>query len=130
MCFLPGRPNHGRENGSNGDLVQRNLFQQAGAPKTVVFSTPDPAAAHCQPTPPTHCPGDSWILTGKSGSVLMGSLLPSPGSWCAQDFLCALQDSSNPTGLQSQILWGFSIPLPDPQVGKSVVGPRTFAIVL
>ena len=31
---------------------------------------------------------------------------------------------SNPTGLQSQILWGFSIPLPDPQVGKSVLGPR------
>ena len=35
----------------------------------------------------------------------------------------------NPTGLQSQIPWGFSVPLPDPQVGKSVVGPRTFATV-
>ena len=29
---------------------------------------------------------------------------------------------SNPTGLQSQIPWGFSVPLPDPQVGKSA-GP-------
>ena len=29
-------------------------------------------------------------------------------------------------GLQIQILWGLSAPLPDPQVGKSVVGPRTF----
>ena len=27
---------------------------------------------------------------------------------------------------QSQIPRGFSVPLPDPQVGKSVVGPRTF----
>ena len=30
---------------------------------------------------------------------------------------------------QCQIPWGFSLPLPDPQVGKSVVGPRTFLIV-
>ena len=33
----------------------------------------------------------------------------------------------NPFVLQSQIPWGFPIPLPDPQVGKSVLGPRTFA---
>ena len=30
------------------------------------------------------------------------------------------------TALQSQIPWGFSVPLLDHQVGKSVVGPRTF----
>ena len=36
--------------------------------------------------------------------------------------------SSNPADLQSQIPWGFSGPLLDPQVGKSV-GPRTFATV-
>ena len=29
----------------------------------------------------------------------------------------------------SQIPWGFSVPLPDPQVGKSAVGPGTFAVV-
>ena len=29
--------------------------------------------------------------------------------------------------LQSLSPWGFSVLLPDPQVGKSVVGPRTFA---
>ena len=34
---------------------------------------------------------------------------------------------TNPTGLQSQISRGFSVPLPDIQVGESVVGPRTFA---
>ena len=36
---------------------------------------------------------------------------------------------SNPTDLKSQISWGYSVPLPDPQVGKSVLGPRTFATV-
>ena len=36
---------------------------------------------------------------------------------------------SNPTALQSQISWGFSGPLPDPQVGKPVAGPRTSATV-
>ena len=36
---------------------------------------------------------------------------------------------SNPAGLQSQISLGFSVPLPDTQVGKSVVGPRTFITV-
>ena len=32
--------------------------------------------------------------------------------------------------LQRQIPWGLSVPLPDPQVGKSVVVPRTFLTVL
>ena len=33
---------------------------------------------------------------------------------------------SNPTGLQSQIPWGFWVPFLPPQVGKFVVSPRTF----
>ena len=37
---------------------------------------------------------------------------------------------SNPTGALSQISWEFSVPLPDPQIGKSVVGPRAFLAVL
>ena len=37
--------------------------------------------------------------------------------------------SSNPSGLQSQIPWGFSVPSLDSQVGKSVVGPRIFTAV-
>ena len=37
---------------------------------------------------------DSWTLSGKSGSVcLVGTLLLSPGSWCTQGFVCALQES-------------------------------------
>ena len=38
-------------------------------------------------------PADSWTLKGKSGSVSVGSLVLSPGSWCAQGFVCALQES-------------------------------------
>ena len=36
---------------------------------------------------------------------------------------------SNPTSLQSLILWGFLLPLLDPQVGKPDVGLRTFTPV-
>ena len=60
-------------------------------------------------------------------------LLP-PGS-CAQAAACAPKVClpsageilySDPTGLQSRIPWGFSVPLLDPQVGKSLVCPGTF----
>ena len=37
-----------------------------------------------------------WRLTAKSGSVSYGSLLLPPGSWCAQGFVCALQESVSP----------------------------------
>ena len=48
----------------------------------------------CSRPPPTHASaGDSWTLMGKSGSVSCGSLLLSPGSWCTQAFVCALQES-------------------------------------
>ena len=69
----------------------------------------------------------------------VGSLLLS--SWCAQNFICALQDwslcfpqssgrpSSNPTHPQGQIPWGFSVPLLDPQAGKPDVGFRMFTTV-
>ena len=54
--------------------------------------------AHSRP-PPTHTSTrDSWTLRRKS---LTGSLLLSPGSWCAQGFVCALQESTSP------VLWKF-----------------------
>ena len=39
-------------NGSNGDLLPKDLCQHIVSPRTVVFSAPDPTAGHCQPTPP------------------------------------------------------------------------------
>ena len=37
-----------------------------------------------------------WTLTGKSGQSLVGSLLLSPGSWCTQGSVWALQESIFP----------------------------------
>ena len=103
--------------------------------RTATLSAPNPAAGDHQPTPLPETPGYSQASLGQS---LLGTLLLSPGPWCAQGSVCALQESvspmlwkfcKNPTGLQSQIPWDFSVPLPDPQAGKSVVGPRTFLTV-
>ena len=60
---------------------------------TLVFSAPDPAAGHHQPTPPLETPGHSQASLAQS---LVGSLLLSPGSWCPQGFVGALQESVSP----------------------------------
>ena len=57
---------------------------------TAALSTPNPAAGHHLPMPPPETPGHSRARLGQS---LVGSLLLSPGSWCAQGFVCALRES-------------------------------------
>ena len=37
--------------------------------------------------------GDPQMLTGRSGLVSCGITAHSPGSWCTQGFVCALQES-------------------------------------
>ena len=50
------RPNYGGGNEDNGDLLQKIPCTQCPQP--------------CSKPPPTHASaGDSWTLTGKSGSV-------------------------------------------------------------
>ena len=49
----------------------------------------NPAAGHYQPMLPWETPGHSWASLSQS---LVGSLLLSPGSWCAQGSVCALQE--------------------------------------
>ena len=68
----------------------------------------------------------------------IGSLLLSSGSWCMQNFVCALQDWSlcffqscgsltiKSCWPQDQIPWRFPVPLSDAQAGKPDVGFRTF----
>ena len=51
----------------------------------------DPAAGHCQPLPLPETTGCSPARLGQSPVT---SLLLSPGSWCAQGFLVALQESA------------------------------------
>ena len=70
---------------------------------TAALSAPDPAAGHSLPTPPLETLRHSQAGLGQS---LLGSLLHSPGSWCAQGFVCALQESVSP------VLWKFCNQIP------------------
>ena len=45
LYFGP-RPNYGRGNSGYGNLLQKDLYQHARAPWTVVVSAPDPVAGH------------------------------------------------------------------------------------
>ena len=67
--------------------IMATSFERSHA-VTAVLSAPDPAAGHCQHTPPPEAPGHSQAILGQS---LVGSLPLSPGSWCTQAFVCALQ---------------------------------------
>ena len=63
----------------NGDLLQKVPCMQC------YTQCPQPCSW------PTHAStGDSWESLGQS---LVGSLLLSPGSWCIQGSVCALQES-------------------------------------
>ena len=67
------------------------------------LSVLDPAAGHHWPMPPQETPGHSQASLGQS---LVGSLLLSPGSWCAQGFVCALQESVSPVLCKFWRLYG------------------------
>ena len=122
-------------NGSNGDLLPKDLCQHIVSPRTVVFSAPDPTAGHCQPTPPQrlldthrqvwlsllwgHC---SFFLDPGAHKVLFvpfNSLLP---HFCGSSVIKSHWSSKSNSH-------AFSVPLPDPKAGKSIVGPRTFVTV-
>ena len=80
------RPNYGGGNEHNSDLLQK-------VPCTAALSAPNAVSGHFQPMPPPETPGHSRASLGQS---LVGPLLLSPGSWWAQYFLCALQESVSP----------------------------------
>ena len=58
--------------------------------RTAAPSAPNPSAGHHQPTPLPETPGHSRASLGQS---LVRSVLLSPGSWCTQGFVCALQEA-------------------------------------
>ena len=60
---------------------------------TATLSAPNTAAGHCPPTPLLEIPRHSWVSLGQ---FLVGSLLLSPGSWCTQGLVCALQKCVSP----------------------------------
>ena len=68
-CYLPG-PNYGGGNEDNGDPLAKVLCTYC------CTQCPQP----CSRSPPTHATtGDSWTLTGKSGSV--SCEVTAPFSW-------------------------------------------------
>ena len=82
-------PNYGRSNEDNGYSL---------CACTAGLSAQEPAAGHCRPPPPPETSGHSWASLGQS---LLGSLLLSPGSWCTQSFVCALEESVSQSYLSS-----------------------------
>ena len=84
-------------------------------PCTAALSAPNHATGHLSPTPPPETPGHSRATLGQS---LVGSLLLSPGSWCAQGFVCALQESVS----QSCVSFSGSM------VGMMISSKRAYAI--
>ena len=82
--------------------IMATSFKRSHA-HTAALSAPSPAAGHCQPVPLPETPGHSWASLGQS---LVGSLLLSPGSWCAQGFVCAIQESVYPVLCKFWWLYG------------------------
>ena len=60
---------------------------------TAALAALEPIAGHRQPSPPLETPEHSQASLGQSH---LGSLLLSPGIWCAQGFVCALQEFVSP----------------------------------
>ena len=90
LCSLPViylGPNYGGGNEDNGNLLQK-------VPCTHCYTQcPQP----CSRPPPTHASTrDSGQSQASLGQSLLGSLLLSPGSWCTQGSVCALQESVFP----------------------------------
>ena len=80
------RPNYGGGNEDNDPL-------QKVPCRHCLFSVYDSATGHSQPTLLPETPGH---LQASLGQSLVGSVLLSPGSWCTQGFVCALQESVSP----------------------------------
>ena len=65
---------------------------------TAALSPPHPAAGHHQPMPLLETPGHSEASLPQSP---VGPLLLSPGSWCTQGSVCALQESVSQSWVNS-----------------------------
>ena len=71
--------------------------------RTAALSAPDPAGSHCGHTPLPETPGQSQESLSQS---LLGSLLLSPGPWCIQGSIGALQESVSPVLCKFWWLYG------------------------
>ena len=72
--------------------IMATSFKRSHA-HTTALSAPDFSAGTLRPTSLPETLGHSQPSLGQS---LEGSLILSPGSWCTQGFVCALQESVSP----------------------------------
>ena len=79
-------------------LIQFSVDDSSCVPSLLFGLRPN-----CQPRPSVKTPGHSQASLTQS---LVGTLFLSPGSWCAQSFCCALQESVSLT------LWKFCNQIP------------------
>ena len=91
------RPNCGGGNEDDSDLLQKVLCTHCHT------QCPGPCSSHRQPTPLPETPEHSRTSLDWS---LVGSLLLSPGSWWAQDFVYAFQESVSPVLCKFWRLYG------------------------
>ena len=77
-------PNYVGGNEDNGDLLQKNPWMYC------YTQWPQPCNRPPWPMPLLETPGHSWASLDQ---YLVGTLLFSPGSWCTQGSVCALQES-------------------------------------
>ena len=102
MGYVPSllfdlRPNYGGGNEDNGDLLPKVPCRHCctQCPQPCSRPLPTPASAET--------PGHSRPSLGQS---LVGSLLLSPGSWCVEGSVCALQESVSPVLCKFWRLYG------------------------
>ena len=81
------RPNYVGGNENNADLLQQVPC------KHCCTQCPQPCTTPPLTMPLPETPGRSWASLSQ---FFLGSLLLSPGSWCTQGFVCALQESVTP----------------------------------
>ena len=81
--------------------IMETSFKRSHA-RTAALSAPDPEAG-LPHMPPPETPGHSRASLGQS---LVGSPLLSPGSWCAQGFVCTLHESVSPVLCTFRWLYG------------------------
>ena len=90
------RSNYGGGNEGNETSFKWSLAH------TATLSATNPVAGHCWPMPLPETPGHLRTSLGQS---LLGSQLLSPGSWCTQVSICALQESISPVPCKSLRLY-------------------------
>ena len=122
---------------SSRSLCQNGNFQESSIPGACATSVFASTVSHSWSLPPQETLQDPQVGLARLSCSHCFALGPS-----AHENLCVPSKSgvsispspaaflhSSPTGLQSQMLWGLLLSLPDPQAGEPDVGLRTLTPV-